>query len=278
MKNIFIVITVFSIILSACNQPSDNINYEIIYNTTPQQKVLKVVELFTSESCSDCPPAEHALFVLDSVKDDVICIAEHVDYWNGLVWGDDTCEGNWVDKYSTGENSVRHSSYAKQLNQIQATPQAVINGRLMLPDSEYDSLAYLVDSMKNIPYYSLKLKADSGIIGNKLTVNFECLPIEENLKTKADSLPIRHMLYVYLLESKMVSYPNKGENCGKTLPGHNIVRVQKIVSLRNLKTGNVTITLPDDAVIENCSVVGLVQNLKTMEIIGSDYGFSFKKK
>jgi hypothetical protein len=131
--------------------------------------------------------------------------------------------------------------------------------------------------MKVKPFYSLKLESKEGIKNRKIDVDFECLPIEENLKAKTDSLPIRHMLYVYLVESKMVSHPDKGENCGKTLPGHNIVRVQKITSLRNLKKGTVTLVIPEDAVIENCKVYGLVQNLKTMEIIGSSYGFSFKK-
>jgi len=147
---------------------------------------------------------------------------------------------------------------------------------LMLPDSKYDSLAYLVDNMKVKSFYELILES-KGIKNRKIDVDFECLPIEENLKTKMDSLPIRHMLYVYLVESKMVSHPDKGENCGKILPGHNIVRVQKITSLRNLKKGTVTLVIPDDAVIENCKVYGLVQNLKTMEIIGGSYGFSFKK-
>lgn len=83
-------------------------------------KPLGVVELFTSQGCPSCPPADRLLAELAG-KDDVIALAYHVDYWDYL---------GWHDTLSTKDNTERQYAYMRAFGGRSIyTPQAVINGR-----------------------------------------------------------------------------------------------------------------------------------------------------
>ncbi|MCJ9752735.1 thioredoxin family protein [Neorhizobium sp. BETTINA12A] len=79
-----------------------------------------VIELFTSQGCSSCPPADAALGELVA-QGDMVVLSYHVDYWNYL---------GWTDTLSSKENTERQYGYAKTFGRTGVyTPQAVINGR-----------------------------------------------------------------------------------------------------------------------------------------------------
>ncbi|MBE7247956.1 MAG: DUF1223 domain-containing protein, partial [Actinomycetospora chiangmaiensis] len=80
-----------------------------------------VVELFTSQSCSSCPPAEALIGRLAHEGPDVLPLAFHVTYWNHL---------NWRDPYSLPAATARQEAYAARLGGPSYTPQAVIDGRV----------------------------------------------------------------------------------------------------------------------------------------------------
>ncbi len=86
-----------------------------------------VVELFTSQGCSSCPPADALLAVLD--KDpNVLVLSEHVDYWNHL---------GWRDPFSSSVYSARQQQYARRFAQDGPyTPQMVVDGRVQFVGSD----------------------------------------------------------------------------------------------------------------------------------------------
>lgn len=85
-----------------------------------------VAELFTSQSCSSCPPAEK-LFADLAERPDLIVLEWHVDYWDKLVHGR---AGAWEDPYSSPDHTARQRQYNRALRGTGGayTPQAVING------------------------------------------------------------------------------------------------------------------------------------------------------
>ena len=83
-----------------------------------------VVELFTSQGCSSCPPADTLLGELAS-RNDVLALAFHVDYWDEL---------GWRDRFELPQAAQRQSQYARRLGRSSVyTPQLVIDGREDLP-------------------------------------------------------------------------------------------------------------------------------------------------
>ncbi|WP_027059373.1 DUF1223 domain-containing protein [Mesorhizobium loti] len=95
---------------------------ERIQADKPQQdKPLGVVELFTSQGCSSCPPAD-AFFAELATREDIVALSYHVDYWDYL---------GWKDTLSRKENTERQYDYMRAFGSRSVyTPQAVLNGRV----------------------------------------------------------------------------------------------------------------------------------------------------
>src|SRR5271154_1846162 len=100
-----------------------------------------VLELFTSEGCSSCPPADALLSDLGSSTKGVIPLAYHVDYWNHL---------GWSDPFSSHQWSERQSEYAQAMNlDGEYTPQMVISGRWQCAGSDGGSIAHAVAAARS---------------------------------------------------------------------------------------------------------------------------------
>ncbi len=94
---------------------------------------LVVVELFTSQGCSSCPPADAFLKDLARTRPDVLALGFHVTYWNGL---------GWRDPYSLDEATQRQRRYASLLSLDSVyTPQMVVDGRRDVVGSDRSAAA-----------------------------------------------------------------------------------------------------------------------------------------
>lgn len=174
-----------------------------------EAKPVGVVELFTSQGCNSCPPADRALERM--VEDgDVIALGYHVDYWDYL---------GWKDTLASGENTERQYEYAKALKRRGVyTPQAVVNGNSHLNGGHYSEIRD-------------RLRADAAS-GKGLRVDVAAHYMDDRMRVevRGDGGDVHkaNLVIVYYKESSQVPI-KRGENAGKTLTYVNaVIDVQTI--------------------------------------------------
>lgn len=245
---------------------------------------VKVVELFSSESCYDCPEADEALNELVTLmqdRADVIILAEHVDYWDDLLWGEGECKGQWDDPYASGFFTQRQLNYAKANRTSSATPQVFINStkNKIDPDLIFMQAAIKHKSTEKMAMaITLSLNPEFSRV-KELSVQYH---LQKNwdhplfVKQGAqNNKPLIPQLQLFVLEKGLMAKPTVAENCNKTWLHQNIVRAYEAVTVRNSDTGTVRVSLPEDMQMNNSEVVGVVQNISggTFEILGATRGF-----
>src|SRR5262245_40253761 len=157
-----------------------------------------IVELYTSEGCSSCPPAEELL--TDFVgRSDVLPLAFHVDYWDGL---------GWRDRFSMKEATQRQNDHARTLKLTTVgTPQFIVDGRTSIWGAERKELEHaLKPSGRDVPFQLIQN-------GRDLVIR---LPDRE--------LPEAYGVYVVGYRPSAVTPVGRGENAGRTLTEVNVVR------------------------------------------------------
>jgi hypothetical protein len=167
-----------------------------------------VIELFTSEGCSSCPPADRLLMKFDHEQPiagaDLIVLSEHVDYWNS---------GGWIDPYSSHEFSERQQRYVSALRVPDPyTPQAVIDGRFEAVGNNARQLeAAIQDALKEkkIPLGLKAVRSEGG-------VHVE-LSTSEVMARGAE-------VYFAIAEDAVQSKVSAGENGGHLLAHTAVVR------------------------------------------------------
>jgi hypothetical protein len=169
-----------------------------------------VVELFTSQGCRSCPPADRAFEQLVR-QGDVVALAYHVDYWNYL---------GWADTLASSENTERQYGYAKSFGRSGVyTPQAVINGRDHLKGTDAAEINRRIDSM-NGKGQGLIVPIDARRTGDELTISIGAGTVAGI--GKAD------VVVVYFRENQTVEVL-KGENTGQKLNyWHSVTDVQTV--------------------------------------------------
>ena len=167
-----------------------------------------VVELFTSQGCSSCPPADRLLKTYVDRKD-VLALSFPVDYWDYL---------GWKDTYASPMHSQRQRRYAiTRGDGAVYTPQAVVNGAVHMNGSSKNQIDQAIDlaSRKNNPLFvPVKISRE----GRNITVTTG--PME----ARYDRSPIGGTVWLAMVQRQGVVPVRNGENGGKELAYHNIVR------------------------------------------------------
>ena len=209
-----------------------------------------VIELFTSEGCSSCPPADQLIARVqkeDSGKQ-VYILAYHVDYWD---------RQGWKDTFSEAAYSERQSSYARRLKLSTIyTPQIIINGKTGFVGSDQSTLnREIAASLKETPKGTLTLNAT--VINDQISVEYQTdFPVDQSY------------LILTLIQKFGQSKVRAGENSGRTLDHVQIVRKLAIQTFL-LGKGKVNLTLPKDYNSSKWELIGLVQNKKNGLILAA---------
>ena len=214
-------------------------------------KPIAVVELFTSQGCSSCPPADRLLTEISQQSitsgQDVYALSFHVDYWDRL---------GWRDPYSDHNYTVRQQQYARQFKlESIYTPQAVLNGKREFVGSNRAQLTAQVASALDEPApVAVQLSATRQ--GQTITVNY-----------KLASTLSGAVLNVALVSSVVSTVVKRGENAGHTLSHNNVVRA--FTTIRATENGQTTLMAPADFDPTNGAVIGYVQQENTLATLGA---------
>jgi hypothetical protein len=210
-----------------------------------------VVELFTSEGCSSCPPADAYLKTLKS-NPGIIALSYHVDYWDYL---------GWRDTLGSSEFSQRQMDYAHSRGDMNVyTPQMVVNGTHHFVGSQKSAVSGGIAAAQSSPSSQW---VDITMSENKTDVTID---VAAGAATKEATLWLMAWAPSVLIEIK------RGENAGSTIAYYNVVR--KMVPAGMWHGDATKIVLPKSSVIPgDCKGwVALLQQGKVGPVIGAATG------
>ncbi len=224
----------------------------------PQSRVPVLLELFTSEGCSSCPPADSLLAGLDQKQPiggaDLIVLSEHVDYWNQLSWG---------DPYSSALFSDRQREYSAYLKSGDIyTPQLVVDGRWQIVGSRQREVASAIGK---------------SILQPKLPVQFEATRSGTDAQLKLHIDPNAHgeknaAVFCVLAADRVQNHVPHGENAGRELS--HVAVVYSFTKIGTLKGGDSfekqwSVSLkPKFAALGGTRLIIIVQDRTTGRVVG----------
>jgi hypothetical protein len=228
-------------------------------NNKTGNKPLVLVELFTSEGCSDCPPAERVLAQLENEQPngdaEIITLALHVDYWDRL---------GWKDSFSSHSYSERQEGYAGRFKlESVYTPQMIVDGQREFIGSSFATAQNAISEAAKTQKATVELATGTNAKNQN-----------PNLKVKISDLPAHEDSYVWLAiaENNLQTAVKRGENGGKTLPHSSVVREMKLVG--EIKSTDKSFEVETDSQLQpewnrkNLKLVVFVQGKDTKKIYG----------
>jgi hypothetical protein len=157
-----------------------------------------VVELFTSQGCNSCPPADEFLGDL-AARDDVIALSLHVDYWDYIGWSDPYAQAAFTERQITYKHALR--------NRFVYTPQMVIDGRLEAVGSRQGEVLRAIEQAKQQPKSApVSLQPDRVEIG------------------VGQAPPGGAGVWLAIYDDNVETAVARGENAGRKLKNYHVVR------------------------------------------------------
>ena len=221
-----------------------------VHTLPMNDKGFAVMELFTSQGCSSCPPADNLLGKYAAQNNDKqITLAFHVDYWNRL---------GWTDSFSTAAFSDRQRAYANMIdNSSVYTPQLIINGTKEFVGSDDSKIAVEVSKvLKEKPAVLISIDKTERK-GNTILINYQL-----------DKIVTHTTLQTALVQKQVFTNILKGENEGLKLTNYNVVRDFKTTNINN-KIAITELQLPAGYSEKDFAIVLYVQEAASGKIIGA---------
>lgn len=230
------------VLLGAACKAKEN---TMVQSASSSQNGIAVVELFTSEGCSSCPPADAAVAkLLSQQKENVFILGFHVDYWNRL---------GWTDSFSKAQFTNRQRAYAKALSlESTYTPQVVVNGTTEFVGSDEKRLANAVDNALHKEVANLNVQAERT--GDAVTIKYQ---------TKEKDAVIN----AALVQPEAVTKVGRGENGGRTLHHVNVVRA--FISTNANGSGSLTLLVPKELSSRSVEAIVYLQQKKSGAVIAA---------
>ncbi len=228
----------------------------IAQNTTVSHATPVLVELFTSEGCSSCPPADLLLAKLEQLQPvkgaDIIVLSEHVDYWE---------QGGWHDRFSSHQFTDRQTSYTNSLHVSNGdyTPQIVVDGTDQFIGNDASSAIRSITKASQTPKHTLTL-SNVAVNGRRVSATLS-----------GDSLPGKGDLYVVLVDALDTTDVKGGENSGHHLEHVDVARVmERIAGFKDFASGSrsFNLTLPSNANTGHMRLVAFAQQGDQRAVVG----------
>lgn len=217
-----------------------------------------LVELFTSEGCSSCPPADVILQRMDSSQPvpgaHLIVLSEHVDYWN---------HDGWKDPYSSSLVTVRQEDYARKLGlKTVFTPQFIVDGTGQFVSNDPQQVIQTLE----------KAAASAKIPIQITSLNFDNETLHAHIEIPASGIKHDADIYLATALNHADSQVLRGENTGKHLT--HVAVVENLTKVGKLKKNqafnqDIQIKLHSSLNPQNLRVVAFVQEPGPGEVLGS---------
>ena len=204
-----------------------------------------MVELFTSQGCSSCPPADANLGKL-AERDDVIALSVHVDYWDYL---------GWRDTFAKREHTERQVAYRDAMGaRVIYTPQMVVQGQFDVPGYMPDQIEEAIGAAYRLPRNAkISIQRDQGMLKALVTSKGEAADctIWVASYNRAASVEIE-----------------RGENAGEQITYHNIVdKLMRVGSRESHAPQEIALPQPDPG----SGVAVWLQDNRTQRILSASY-------
>jgi hypothetical protein len=225
-----------------------------------------LVELFTSEGCSTCPPADALLTLLESSQPipgaEIIALEEHVDYWN---------HDGWIDSYSSPDWTLRQQDYvARFRGNSPYTPQMIVDGQSQFVGNNSREAQTAIQQAARRPKTQISITADPAANTKNDTQRIEIRV--GNMSATATPEPAD--LWLAVTESNLETSVKAGENAGKDLRHAAVLRsLHKIAALPAKSSSPFATTqqvkLKSNWKKQNLHIVVFVQERKSLHILGA---------
>lgn len=263
---LFCAILVFAVLAARREASPSTTTVSAMLEPFDGKRAPVVVELFTSEGCSSCPPADAVLRQLQKDQPvagaEVIALSEHVDYWNYI---------GWSDPFSSAAFSARQETYAQALRRENVyTPQMVVDGQAEFVGSSMSKAREAIAKAARSPKAEVRIIIPKTIAGKdhqaiRLGVSVKNVP-------PVNQGDVAEVIFA-ITEDDLSSNVKRGENSGRKLAHTAVVREMRALgrvdpATRSFET-ETTVMIADKWKRDDLRIVVLVQERAQRRVMGA---------